>query len=52
MNAHNIRFNDEIRKKPNISQNICFLEITEEFLRDSKSSNKSKRAIGVRVIEV
>ena len=36
MNAYNIQFRDtcEIRQFPN----ICFLELSEEFRRDSKMS--------------
>ena len=32
MGTHNIQFHDKIR----ISLNICFLELLEEFRRDSK----------------
>ena len=41
-----------INKK--IFLNICFLELSEEFRKDSKTSSNhpNKRAIGVRVIEV
>ena len=33
MSTHNIRFHDKI------SLNICFLELEEEFRRDSKMSS-------------
>ena len=49
MSTHNIEFYNEIRKR-----NICFLEQSEEFRRDSKRVRISygKRANSVRVIEV
>ena len=51
MSTHNIQFHDKIRKLP---LNICFLELLEEFRRDSKQVqiNHGKQAIGVRAIEV
>ena len=55
MSTHNIHFHDKIRKKiPQIFLNICFVELSEELIRDSKRPRIShgKRAIGVRVIEV
>ena len=36
MSTHNIQFHDKIKK---ISLNICFLELSEEFRRDSKTSS-------------
>ena len=36
MNTHNIQFHDKNKK---ISLNICFLELVEEFFRDSKISS-------------
>ena len=36
MSTYNILFHDKIRKK---SLNICFLGLSEEFRRDSKSSS-------------
>ena len=36
MSTHNIQFHDKIRKCP---LNICFLEVSEEFRRDSKTSS-------------
>ena len=36
MNAHNIKFHDKIRNL--ISLNICFLDLLEEFHKDSKMS--------------
>ena len=37
--THNIHFHNEMRKKyPKISLNICFLELLEEFPKDSKTS--------------
>ena len=38
MSTHNIHFLDEIGKIPKISQNVRFLELLEEFPRDSKMS--------------
>ena len=38
MNTHNIHFHDKIGKSPEISLNICFLELSEEIPRDSKMS--------------
>ena len=34
MNTHYIQFHDKIRKL-----NICFLELSEDFRRDSKTSS-------------
>ena len=36
MSTHNIQFLDRIRKK---ILNICFLEVSKEFRRDSKTSS-------------
>ena len=36
MSTHNIQFHDRIR---NFFLNICFLELSEEFCRDSKTSS-------------
>ena len=36
MRTHNIQFRDKMRKFP---LNICFLELSEEFRRDSKTSS-------------
>ena len=36
MSTHNIQFHDEIRK---FSLNICFLELSEELRRVSKTSS-------------
>ena len=44
MSTHNTHFHDNIVKFPEISLNICFLELSAGFLRGSKT------AIGVRVI--
>ena len=54
MSTHNIQIHDKIRKLPPKSLNICFLELSEEFRRDSKmvQISRGKRAIGVRAIEV
>ena len=55
MRTHNIHFHDKVRKKiPKIYFNICFLKLSEEFSRGSKtsSSQPGKRAIGVGVTEV
>ena len=35
MSTHNIQFHDKNKKN---SLNICFLELSEEFRRDSKTS--------------
>ena len=41
MSTHNIHFHDKIRKKvPKLSQNICFLELLEEFPVYSKTVNE------------
>ena len=37
INTHNIQFYDKIKKK--IPLNICFLELSEKFPRDSKTSS-------------
>ena len=39
MSTHNIYLHDKIGKNAQISLNICFLELSEEFSRYSKSSN-------------
>ena len=36
MSTHNVQFHDRIRK---VFLNICFLELSEEFRRDSKTSS-------------
>ena len=33
---NNIQFHDKIRKLSKISLNVCFLELSEEYPRDSK----------------
>ena len=50
MSTHNIQFHDKIR----VSLNTCFLEPSEKFRIDSKTSSNDpwKRAIGVRAVEV
>ena len=54
MSTHNIQFHGQIGNLPKISLNIYFLELSEEFPRDSKRVRIShgKRVIGVRVTEV
>ena len=37
MSTYNIHFLDKIRIVPEISLNICFLELSEEFPRVSKN---------------
>ena len=37
MSTQNIHFHDKIRTIPKTSLNICFLELSKEFLRDSKN---------------
>ena len=52
MSTHNIQFHDKIIK---FSLNICSLQLSEEFCRDSKRRiriSHGKRAIGFRAIEV
>ena len=39
MSTYNIHFHDKIQTIPKISLNICFLELSEEFPRDSKPSS-------------
>ena len=39
MSTHNIHVQDITRKIPKISLSICFLELSEEFPRDSKISS-------------
>ena len=39
MNTHNIHFHDRIGKNPKKFLNICFLELSEEFLSNSKTSS-------------
>ena len=39
MSTQNIHFHDKIGKIPKMSLNICFLELSEEFSRDSKTSS-------------
>ena len=39
MSTHNIYFQDKIGKIPRISHNICFLELSEELPRDSKTNS-------------
>ena len=38
MSTHNMHFHDKIGKNPTISLNICFLELLQILLRDSKTS--------------
>ena len=45
--THNTHFHDKIKTLRKISIHICILELSEEFLRDSKTS---KRVVDVRVI--
>ena len=55
MSIHNIHFQDKIGTNPKLSLNICFLELLEEFPRDSKKPVRighGKQIIGVRVIKV
>ena len=40
MSTHNIQFDDKNKK---ISLNICCLELSEEFRRDSKTSSNQPR---------
>ena len=47
MSTHNINFHDKIKKK---SLNMCLLELSEEFRRDSKTSSDGKRAIGAELL--
>ena len=50
MTTQSIHFHNEMRtKNPEISLNICFLELAEEFPRDSKRIQISH---GIRVIDV
>ena len=39
MSTLNKHVHDKIGKNPKIPFNICFLELSEEFLRDSKMSS-------------
>ena len=39
MSKHNMHFHDKIEKNPKISLNICFLELSEQLARDSKTSS-------------
>ena len=39
MSTHSIHFRDKIGKFSKISLNICFLDLSEEFSRDSKTSS-------------
>ena len=43
MSIHNIHFHDKIEKNPKITLNIGFLELSEEFSRDSKTSSNLTR---------
>ena len=55
MSTHNIHFHDKIRKNPKMYLNICFLELSGNFLGNPKKRvriSHVKRVIGVRVIEV
>ena len=36
MSTHNIHFHDKIENFHKMTLNICFLELSEEFPRDSK----------------
>ena len=40
MSTNSIQFHDKIRKK---SLNICLLELSEEFRRDSKTGSNHQR---------
>ena len=44
MSIHNIPFHDKIRKL----LNVCFLELSEEFYRDSKNEFESSKVNGVQ----
>ena len=39
MSTHSMYFDDEMGKNTKTSLNICFLELSEEFPRDSKTSS-------------
>ena len=39
MSSHNIQFIDKVRKNPEISLNIRFNELSEEFPGESKKSS-------------
>ena len=64
MSTHNIHFMMKRKKNPELSLNTCncFLALSEEFPRDSKTSSNGtqkrvrishgKRVTGVRVIEI
>ena len=39
MSAHNMYYHDKVGKRPTESQTICFLELSEELLRDSKTGS-------------
>ena len=41
MSTQNIHFHDKTRNFPKISLNICFLQLSEEFPRDSKNEFES-----------
>ena len=44
MDIHSMHFNDKIRKKIHkISLNVCFLELSEKILRDSKTGSNQPR---------
>ena len=43
MSTHNIHFHDKIENFLQISLNIRFLELSEEFPRDSKMSSNHPR---------
>ena len=43
MSTRNIHFHDKIRKIPLKSQNICFLKLSKEFPRDTKTSSNHPR---------
>ena len=46
----NIHFHDKLQKKiPKIPQNICFLELSEEFPRDSESATVNKLSVFMSV---
>ena len=36
MSKHNLLFHDKVGQLPKISLNICFLDLSEEFIRDSE----------------
>ena len=47
MSTHNIQFHDKIKKKKKkkTSINIIFIELSEEFRRDSKTTKRVKNTV-------